>query len=168
MGKADFEDFRLHLHRRDGEDFVIIDVDSEGEQVEIRQKGRSSDLYGKDPFIYVSTFISRCHWSETEAWYHGHQYGIAAHRYDPKEVFHSTKSEREDTIEKLKELGLWLEPNSENSRQFYVVRRSAPANRVYYECDTREDSPTYETLSQIERWLDGRLFGIAEYEKYSQ
>ena len=151
--KKDFDELRKKLAHTGF--LTIIDVDSKGDQVAICRRTRGAIQMG--PGVYgdhVTSFICKCHWSEVEAWYQGYMKG---HRYSPQKI----TSDGEDTMEKLKEFNLLLIPNQEKPKQFYIAE-NYDNGRVCYEDIVQGDHPTFETLSQVDRWLEGRLYGLKE------
>lgn len=157
MERAEFEEFRSRLHN--DYQFVIIDVDSKGDEVAICRKSVASNLrIGINSFSYASSLICRCHWSEVQAWYHGYEYGLR--RTDKQDIIHK----KNNTVEKLEELELHLK-TSEEPTQFHIVKNDY--GDIQWEIgklgqSPPEGTPTYRTLSEVERWLEGRLYGIAK------
>ena len=164
MNRTDFENFRTQL-QSSWERLVVIDADSKGKEVEIRKRGALHRRIGGDSFEYVSSLVCRCHWSEAPAWYNGFKFGLQVHRSDPTDNL----DDDADVIKRLEALGMYLsfDKKSEEPKFHIIVNSHGPAA---WEDGTLssfvpENTPTYRTSSEIERWLEGRLYGIAERKK---
>ena len=165
MNRIDFDKFRAKLEYP----FMLIDVDSKSEQVEIRRiRSASHRRYNRTIFNYASSLACRCHWSEASAWCHGFRYG-----YDESlsNLSDSDQDDNADVIEKLEKLNLYLyfDRNAKEPAKFHVVsnENNGPRweNRTLLGDSPPENTPTYRTLSEVERWWEGRLYGIAEQKR---
>jgi hypothetical protein len=164
-----FEEFRTRL-KNSWQRLVIIDADSEGKQVEIRSTEVASHRrLSTAIYCYAASLACRCHWSEAAAWCHGFRYG-SGHR--PSHPPESALDENADVISKLEELNLYLyfDRDSKEPTRFHIVSYEGHVPR--WEDGTALDSfppdnkiPTYQTTGEVERWLEGRLYGIAEQKK---
>ena len=169
--RAEFEEFRTKL-KNSWQRLVIVDVDSEGKQVEIRRTVATRHRFHNSAIISsVASLPCRCHWSEAAAWYHGFRYGYNQLLTDSPDIDHDDNT---DVISKLEKLKLYLYFNHDSEEEptrFYIVSDDGRISR--WEDGTALDGflpdddriPTYHTIGEVERWLEGRLYGIAERKR---
>ena len=166
MNRAEFDEFRTQL-KNSWQRLVLVDVDNEGKQVEIRRTVTTDRRYNTAIFSYPASLACRCHWSEAAAWCHGFRYGYDHLRSNPPNGAHDDNT---DVISKLEKLKMYLyfdRESKEEPARFYIVSYDGRIPR--WEDGTALDGflpdnkiPTYHTIGEVERWWEGRKVGCTE------
>ena len=154
MTKADYEKLRDHINANT--DIVVMYADRKEEKVTINKK-KTENQFVNTPF--VASHICTCHWADVQACINGYHY---ARRYGSHLTLDSSTGEA--TIERLEDLGFCLTPDPDDCNRFHIYARESNGWLVHEGGTMGKPNEiyAYSYMSQVECWLKGLLYGIAE------
>jgi len=172
LDKAEFTAFVKDVFKKDfGYQFLITYVDHKRELVEIRRIGVARHRRHNDPiFCYASSLACRCHWSEVAAWCNGYKHGYSQQSSDIQPYADANVN----IIKKLENRNMYLHFDRESGEpaKFHIISNDIFGPRaedgVLFNESRTEDLPTYRTLSEVERWFEGWLYGTEDHAKDEQ